>query len=57
MLAKKSKKEKIMASKKKSKEKAVQKPKKEKDASLLSHLRASLIAPGRGGEVARAKKR
>lgn len=37
------------------KEKEVAIPRKRKEEPLLSHLRASLIAPGRGGEVARAK--
>lgn len=53
---KKSKKEKILA-KKKIKTKAPEKPKKEKDKSLLTSLRASLIAPGKRSEIARAKKR
>ncbi len=52
---KKSKKEKIMSTKKKKKEKPVSKAKKEKEPHLTAALRASLIAPGRGGEIARAK--
>ncbi len=43
--------------KKKTKEKATTIAKKQKDKTLLTALRASLIAPGKGGEVARAKKR
>jgi DNA end-binding protein Ku len=53
---KKSKKEKILASKKITKEKsAAIKKKKEKEPSLATALRASLMAPGKSGEMARAK--
>lgn len=54
---KKSKKEKILAQKKKKKEKVAPVAKKKKEENLATALRASLIAPGRGGEVARAKKK
>lgn len=54
---KKSKKEKILKTKK-AKQKPVEiKKKKEKEPSLTTALRASLIAPGRGGQVAHAKKK
>lgn len=41
---------------KKRKEKSVEKPKATKESSLMTALRASLKAPGKGGQVAYAKK-
>jgi DNA end-binding protein Ku len=52
---KKSKKEQIFAKKKKTKEKPLIVGQKKKETSLATALRASLIAPGRSGEIARAK--
>lgn len=52
---KKSKKEKILKTKKPSEKSVVVKKKKEKEPSLATALRASLIAPGKSGEIARAK--
>lgn len=52
-----SKKEKIASAKKKKSKKPAALPKQEKEKTLLTALRASLIAPGKGGAVARAKKR
>lgn len=57
VLLKKSKKEKILSQKKKTKEKLVRVSKKEKAPNLAIALRASLIAPGKRSEIARAKKR
>jgi DNA end-binding protein Ku len=54
---KKSKKEKIVAQKKKTKKESVRISKKEKEVNLATALRASLIAPGKRSEIARAKKR
>ena len=54
---KKSKKEKILAQKKKKKEKVAPVAKRQKEPNLATALRASLIAPGKNGAVAHARKK